>query len=93
MSFIAINILKNADGGMINCNDELEWALTHDKPERVIINTDYITRVSEPEMCTETYSPYRELGKYFCIYTNYNEMFVCRENEYEGIVKFLTLYA
>ena len=92
MGFIPINILKSKYGGLINCEDDLEWALTNDKTERIIINTDCIVYVSEPIMCVEYYHPNNKLGKYFCIYTKHDEKFICRETEYEGIVKFLTNY-
>ena len=93
MRFTEINILKNKYDGLIKCHEDLEWALSNDKTECIVINTDYITYISEPETCVEYYKPNNVLGRYFYVHTKGGEIFACKESEYDRIVLFLTCCA
>ena len=95
MGFIKINVLKSKYGGSINDNEDLGWALSNNRTEQVIINTNYVTLITSPEMCSDFYHPEKEYGKYFYVYMNDGRggRFVCKESEYEDLYNYLSLYA
>ena len=95
MCFIEINVLKSRYGGPINDNDDLEWALSNNCTEQVIINTNYIAFITHPEMCSDFYHPEKKYGKYFYVYMNDGRKgrFACKESEYEDLHNYLSLYA